>query len=57
LAWDWVAIAPTPPRAQGTTAPAARNLEATATPHSPAAGSAATMLKVLQGITAGYLTA
>src|SRR2546427_843047 len=53
LAYDWVAIAPTPPRAQGTTAPADRNFDATATPHSPAKGSAATMLNVLQGITAG----
>src|ERR1700675_1220268 len=53
LAYDWGAIAPTPPPAQGTPAPAHRNFDAPATPHSPATGSAATMLKVLQGITAG----
>jgi len=46
LAKDWVATAPTPARAHGTTAPTDRNLEATATPHSPVAGSAATMENV-----------
>jgi hypothetical protein len=43
-------MAPTPPRAHGTTAPADRNFDATATPHSPAEGSAATMLKVMREI-------
>jgi len=57
LAYDWVAIAPTPPLAQGTTAPAARNFEATATPHSPEVASAATMEKVLRRVTGGELTA
>src|SRR3990172_13132478 len=39
----WVATAPTPARAQGTTAPTARDLDCTATPTSPLVGSAATM--------------
>jgi len=42
----WVATAPTPPRAQGTTAPAARNLDCTATPASPASGSTAAIENV-----------
>ena len=40
---DWVATAPTPAEAHGTTAPTARNLDCTATPRSPVAGSSATM--------------
>jgi hypothetical protein len=40
---DWVATAPTPASAQGTTAPTARNFDWTAIPRSPVAGSSATM--------------
>ena len=40
---DCVATAPTPACAHGTTAPTARNLDCTATPRSPVAGSRATM--------------
>src|SRR5689334_16266406 len=40
-------MAPTPPRAQGTTAPTARNFDCTATPTSPLAGSHPTMENVL----------
>ena len=43
LAYDWVAIAPTPARAHGTTDPTARNLDWTATPRSPVTPSRATM--------------
>src|SRR5688572_24514612 len=49
LAKAWVATAPTPARAHGTTVPTARNLEATAMPHSGlglASRSAATIENV-----------
>lgn len=46
LASAWVATAPTFARAEGTTEPTARNLEATATPHSPASISHATIENV-----------
>ena len=46
FAFDCVATAPTPARAQGTTDPTAKNRLATATPTSPASGSAATIEKV-----------
>ena len=49
LANAWVATAPTPAWAQGTITPTARNLEATATPHSWASGSAAAIEKVAIG--------
>jgi hypothetical protein len=42
----WVATAPAPALAYGTTAPTARYLDATATPHSFRSGSYATMEKV-----------
>jgi hypothetical protein len=47
LAHDCVATAPTLARAHGTTAPTAGNFDATATPQSPAAGSAATIENVI----------
>ena len=47
FAWAWVATAPTPARADGTTAPTAGNLEATATPQSPRSGSQATIENVM----------
>src|SRR5690606_12440758 len=46
LAYDWVATAPTPARAHDTTAPTARNLDATATPRSPVSASNPTIEKV-----------
>ena len=46
FAHDCVATAPTPALAQGTTAPTQGNLEATATPQSPASGSAAAIENV-----------
>src|SRR4051794_1390865 len=47
FAADCVATAPTPARACGTTAPTARNLDATAMPRSPVCGSRATIEKVI----------
>src|SRR4029079_3420367 len=44
----WVAIAPTPARAHGTTAPTPRNFDWTATARSPVAGSRATIEKVIR---------
>jgi hypothetical protein len=49
LAKDWVATAPAPTAAHGTTEPTARNFDATATPISPARKSTATMEKVAMG--------
>ena len=46
FAHAWVATAPTPALAHGTTAPTARNLDCTAMPRSPVAGSRATIEKV-----------
>ena len=46
FAQDCVATALTPALAHGTTAPTHGNLDATATPQSPASGSAATIEKV-----------
>src|SRR5262245_30061505 len=46
FAADWVATAPTPASAHGTTLPTAKNFEATATPRSPLAGSKPTIEKV-----------
>jgi hypothetical protein len=43
---DWVATAPTPALAQGTTVPTAKKRLATATPTSPVAGSAAAIENV-----------
>jgi hypothetical protein len=45
----WVAIAPIPAFAQGTTEPTAKNLDCTATPSSPVAGSKATIEYVAIG--------
>ena len=50
---DWVATAPSPPRAHGTTAPTARNFDCVATPTSLASGSAATMENVMNTGSAG----
>src|SRR3954471_9278302 len=44
---DWVATAPTPARAHGTTAPTARNFDCTATARSPVAASRATIENVI----------
>src|SRR5437016_9297091 len=46
FAYDWVATAPTPARAKGTTAPTATNFDSTAMPRSFVLGSNPTMLKV-----------
>jgi len=46
---DWVATAPTPAFAHGTTAPTAKKRDATPTPHSPVPGSRATMENVATG--------
>lgn len=46
FAYDWVATAPTPARAYGTTEPTATNFDSTATPRSFVFGSKATMLNV-----------
>jgi hypothetical protein len=43
----WVAIAPTPARAAGTTAPTARNFDAVATPQVSPSGDWATIEKVM----------
>src|SRR5512142_2205219 len=47
LAKDWVATAPTPACAQGTTAPTAGNFDATATPQACSSRSQATMENVI----------
>src|SRR5207302_11317885 len=46
FAYDWVATAPTPAWAKGTTAPTATNFDSTAIPRSFVLGSNPTMLKV-----------
>ena len=40
---DWVATAPTPASAQGTTGPTWKYIDCTATPSSPVSGSRATI--------------
>src|SRR5689334_9710560 len=47
LANDWVATAPTPACAHGTTAPTAGNFDATATPQAPSSRSLATIENVM----------